>query len=177
MADIAIPRIDLPSLVELVFPDEMKKQKAAMTQVRRDMGGWYNTRLTLKQALEKLERYIKASTAKCLTSDPDWRQRFEASEVFKELPERLLAAQRLEREKRVTEMARRQVIVNVRLLGEETTKLRETIQRRLPTLRGESAVKLDVARVIVADAERVIKEVYEAIKDPDSPAIESKVAQ
>lgn len=173
MAD-KIPCIGMEELVELVFPDDRQKRKSAMTQVNRNRNPYLSCTMPLTRALDALERYVGMSTAKCLTSDKDWRQRFEASEAFAELPGRLLEAQRLQRQKDAAEAARQRGIADVKQLQATASQLARDLKQRARLLSGRAAGQLQAASADVALIERMIGEVYDEIKDPDPPKVSTE---
>jgi len=78
------PRVTLSTLIDMVFSREVQ-QRAASTQYRKVYHGLGESLYPLKHALDKLEGYVGKSKAKCLTSDLDWRARFETSETYRQL--------------------------------------------------------------------------------------------
>jgi len=104
--DSKVPRISVETLVYLAFP-EKRQQNAALKQVGRNEGFPSHNTYPIKRAMDKLEGYVNKSKAKCLTIEKsktgdlrtfDWRQRFENSEVYRQLPERLIEQQRQQME-------------------------------------------------------------------------------
>ena len=100
-------RVAVQDLAAMIFDD--KQVSAILTQVGHRCGFPSYNGYSIKTALEKLEYFVNKSKAKCLQKvKGTWRAQFEATEVYRRLPERLIEEARERKEQAVqTERATR----------------------------------------------------------------------
>jgi len=120
------PRLTMERLIHEVFYNDEARRNVALQVVKNK-----KTTKTIARGLEGLERWFSKSHVECLTSDKDWRVRFEGSEVYRTLPERLLEEERKVRYERGMERIMRGVPLGLPNEERRTTaedKLRNHMQ-------------------------------------------------